>query len=101
MISFTAGSISFTAGLSVNYCYLFFGMFALAVVVVAVIVIVVVANAVGVVVATEVRGIAVEVQGVVEVRGIADVQYNRSTRCCSLRFFCVFCFCCVCVLVES
>ena len=77
-------------------------MFALAVVVVAVVVIVVVANAVGVVVAaTEVRGIAVEVQGVVEVRGVADVQYNRSTRCCSLRFFCVFCFCCVCDLVES
>lgn len=76
-------------------------MFALAVVVVAVVVIVVVANAVGVVVATEVRGIAVEVQGVVEVRRVADVQYNRGTRYCSLRFFCVFCFCCVCDLVES
>lgn len=43
-----------------NYCYLFFGMFALAVVVVAVVVIVVVANAVGVVVA------ATEVQDVVK-----------------------------------
>lgn len=78
-------------------------MFALAVVVAAVVIVGVAeaANAVGVVVATEVRGIAEEVQGVVEVRGIADVQYNRSTRCCSLRFFCVFCFCCVCDLVES